>query len=137
MRHGNGCVIEGNVFNGNHRKQTGGIRIIGEDHVVKGNYLSGIEGEEARSAICLQNGIEGSPANGYFQVKRAVVDGNSILDCKHSITIGYADKDVKAMLPPVDCHITRQLRELRGQSSHRPHGRDCKGHMDEQCHVGE
>jgi poly(beta-D-mannuronate) lyase len=105
MRHGNGCLIEGNVFNGNHRKQTGGIRIIGEDHVVRGNYLSGIEGDEARSAICLQNGIERSPAYGYFQVKRAIVAGNSILDCKHSITIGYADKDVKALLPPIDCQF--------------------------------
>ena len=105
MRHGNGCLIEGNVFQGNHRKQTGGIRVIGEDHVVKGNYLNGIEGDEARSAICLQNGIEGSPANGYFQVKRAVVENNSVLDCKTSITIGHADKDVKALLPPIDCEI--------------------------------
>ena len=103
MRHGNGCLIEGNVFVGNHRKETGGIRIIGEDHRVIGNYLSGLEGDEARSAICLQNGIEGSPVNGYFQVKRAMVENNTILDCKTSITIGYADKDVKALLPPIDC----------------------------------
>lgn len=105
MRHGNGCLVEGNVFLGNHRKQTGGIRVLGEDHVVKGNYLSGIEGDEARSAICMQNGIEGSPANGYFQVRRAVVENNSALDCKASITIGYADKDAKALLPPIDCEI--------------------------------
>lgn len=102
MRHGNGCLIEGNVFEGRHCKQTGGIRIIGEDHRVIGNYLSGLEGDEARSAICLQNGIENSPDNGYFQVKRALIQDNTILDCKTSITIGYADKDVKALLPPVD-----------------------------------
>jgi poly(beta-D-mannuronate) lyase len=105
MRHGNGCLIEGNVFLGNHRKETGGIRIIGEDHIVKGNYLTGLEGDEARSAICLQNAIENSPLNGYFQVKHAVIADNSILDCKHSIAIGYADKDVKALLPPVDCRF--------------------------------
>ncbi|OAI57202.1 hypothetical protein AYO49_02580 [Verrucomicrobiaceae bacterium SCGC AG-212-N21] len=105
MRHGNGCLIVDNVFEGNHRKQTGGIRVIGEDHVVEGNYLTGIEGDEARSAICLQNGIEGSPANGYFQVKRAVIKNNTVLDCKTSITIGYADKDVKALLPPADSEI--------------------------------
>lgn len=103
LRHGNRCLVTGNVFNGQHRKETGGIRIIGENHVVDGNYLSGIEGDEARSAICVVNGIENSPPNGYLQVKHALIKNNAILDCKHSITIGYADKDVKAPLPPVDC----------------------------------
>jgi poly(beta-D-mannuronate) lyase len=124
LRHGNGCLVEGNVFLGNHRKETGGIRVIGEDHTVKGNYLTGLEGDEARSAICLQNAIENSPLNGYFQVKRAVIADNTVLDCNHSITIGYADKDVKALLPPVDCKFEgnyvsspdRALIELRDPS---------------------
>jgi poly(beta-D-mannuronate) lyase len=94
------------VFLGNHRKETGGIRLIGEDHRVIGNYLAGIEGDQGRSAICLQNGIEGSPMHGYFQVKRAVIENNTVVDCKSSITIGYADKDVKALLPPVDCQFS-------------------------------
>lgn len=103
LRHGNGCLVEGNVFLGNHRKETGGIRIIGEDHRVKGNYLSGIEGDEARSAICLMNALENPPLNSYWQVKGARVEENTVLDCRQSITIGYADKDVKAPLPPVNC----------------------------------
>lgn len=106
LRHGNACLVEGNVFLGNHRKETGGIRVIGEDHRVAGNYLSGIEGDEARSALCLMNAVVDSPLNGYWQVKRAVIADNTVLDCKHSITIGHADKDVKAPLPPVDCAFT-------------------------------
>ncbi len=105
LRHGNGCTVEGNVFRGNHRKETGGIRVIGEDHVIQGNLLAGLEGDEARSAICLMNALENPPLNGYFQVKRALVLDNTILDCKESINIGYADKDVKAPLPPVGCRI--------------------------------
>ena len=32
LRHGKGCVVEGNYFLGHLAPQTGGVRIIGEDH---------------------------------------------------------------------------------------------------------
>lgn len=101
LRHGNRCKVKGNAFFGNGRALTGGIRIIGEGHQVVGNYLEKLEGTEARAAICLMNGIENSPANGYFQVKDALVKGNYVNQCRESINIGYADKDVKAPLEPV------------------------------------
>ncbi|WP_051946249.1 polysaccharide lyase 6 family protein [Verrucomicrobium sp. BvORR106] len=100
LRHGDRCYVEGNAFFGNGRAHTGGIRIIGEAHQVIGNYLEKLEGTEARAAICLMNGIENSPANGYFQVKDALVKGNYINQCRESINIGYADKDVKAAMQP-------------------------------------
>lgn len=100
LRHGNRCLVEGNFFHGNHRKETGGIRLIGEEHQVRNNYLEGLEDNEARTAICLMNGIVNSPANGYFQVKKALIEGNAIMDCPHAILIGFADKDVKAPLAP-------------------------------------
>ncbi|WP_050028172.1 polysaccharide lyase 6 family protein [Verrucomicrobium sp. BvORR034] len=102
LRHGNRCHVEGNAFFGNGRPHTGGIRIIGEGHQVIGNYLEKLEGTEARAAICLMNGIENSPPNGYFQVKEALVKGNYINQCRESINIGYADKDVKAPLEPLN-----------------------------------
>ncbi|QOV89029.1 polysaccharide lyase 6 family protein [Humisphaera borealis] len=107
LRHGNGCLVENNVFLGNGRTGTGGIRVIGEDHRVVGNHLERLGGDEARAAICLQNGIDSSPASGYFQVKGATIEGNTIVDCKQSIALGYADKDVKAPLPPIDCVFKR------------------------------
>lgn len=106
LRHGNACLVERNVFLGRHRSGTGGIRIIGEDHQVIGNYLHGLEGDGARSAICLVNGLVNSPLNGYAQVKRALVRDNLVVDCKHSIAIGFADPDVTAPLPPVDCEFS-------------------------------
>jgi poly(beta-D-mannuronate) lyase len=104
LRHGNGCVIERNVFLGNDARQTGGIRIIGEDHVVRNNYLERLTGDDARSAICFMMGIPNSPANRYLQVKRARVENNSILNCKHSLLIGLSD-DKNATLPPVETVI--------------------------------
>ncbi len=102
LRHGNGCVVEGNVFLGNQVSGTGGIRIIGEDHTVRGNYLENLRGDDARSALCLMMGIPNSPLNRYFQVKRAQVTGNWVVNCEHPVLIGLADDD-HASLAPVDC----------------------------------
>jgi poly(beta-D-mannuronate) lyase len=113
LRHGNRCLVEGNWFDGKHRKFTGGIRIIGEDHQVKGNHLQGLEGDGARTAICVMNGIKDSPANGYLQVKNAVVASNSIFDCKHSVLIGFADEDVQAVMPP-ECRFESNAIRTRG-----------------------
>ena len=41
LRHGNRCTVESNFFYGHHKRGTGGIRIIGEDHKVIDNYLEG------------------------------------------------------------------------------------------------
>jgi len=101
LRHGNRCLVERNVFLGNDARGTGGIRIIGEDHVVSGNYLERLTGDDGRSAICLMMGIPQSPANRYFQVQRARIEGNTIVDCKHSILIGLSD-DEKSTLAPVE-----------------------------------
>jgi len=101
LRHGNGCTVEKNVFLGNAARGTGGIRIIGEDHVVRGNYLEKLTGDDARCGITMMQGVPDSPLNGYFQVKRARVENNTLVDCGHSILIGM--KDGKGSLPPVDC----------------------------------
>lgn len=101
LRHGNGCLVERNVFLGNDVRGTGGIRIIGEDHIVRGNLLERLTGDDARSAISLMMGIPNSPLHRYFQVKRALVEKNSIIDCEHPLLIGLAD-DRNATLAPVD-----------------------------------
>ena len=100
LRHGNGCVVEGNVFLGNNVNGTGGIRIIGEDHQVRGNYLEKLGGDKARAGICFMMGIPDSPLNRYFQVKRARLENNVLVDCKQSFFIGLAD-DKNGILPPV------------------------------------
>lgn len=101
LRHGNGCLVESNVFVNNGARGTGGVRIIGEDHVVRGNYMEALTGDDGRCAISLMMGIPNSPANRYFQVKRALIENNVLVDCKHSILIGLNDAE-DATLPPID-----------------------------------
>lgn len=105
LRHGNGCVVEGNFFDGRHEKGTGGIRIIGEDHVVRGNHLQNLAGDGLRSALTLMLGIPDSPLHGYFQVQRARLEANTIRDCASPICIGVEGSTVerRPALPPLAC----------------------------------
>jgi len=44
LRHGNGSTVEGNYFFGNHKTNTGGVRIVGDDHKVFNNYFVDLGG---------------------------------------------------------------------------------------------
>ena len=105
LRHGNGCRVENNVFLGAGANGTGGIRLIGEDHIVTGNYLENLTGDDYRTAICFMQGIPNSKPNGYFQVKRAKVTNNTLVNCEHNFLIGMSG-DKKATLPPVETEIS-------------------------------
>ena len=104
LRHAHRCVVEDNVFIGNHKRRTGGVRIIGEDHVVRRNYFEALEGDGYRSALCFMKGIPNSPANGYYEVKNALVENNTAIDCKVTLAIGESDRK-EATLPPVNCTV--------------------------------
>lgn len=99
LRHGNRCLVEKNLFFGNHQKQTGGIRVIGEDHQIIDNHLQDLEGDGFRSPITLVNGIPNSPLNGYWQVKNALIKGNCVLNCKHGFLLSYNDVKEATLLP--------------------------------------
>lgn len=104
LRHSHRSVVENNLFLGHHKKYTGGVRIIGEDHKVTRNWFEGCEGDGSRSAISFMNAIPDSPAYGYYQVKRALVADNTLIDCAASLTIGV-QHDKTCILPPLDCTV--------------------------------
>ncbi len=81
LRHGNRALVENNVFIGNNKPKTGGIRIIGEGHVVRNNFLIGLTGDEYRGPIVVMNGVPNSPLNRYFQVKDADIQNNTVINC--------------------------------------------------------
>jgi poly(beta-D-mannuronate) lyase len=108
LRHGNRCTVEGNFFFGNRAPNSGGIRIIGEDHKVFNNYVTGTDGSSMKSALTIMNGVPNSPLNRYFQVKRAVVAFNTFVNNSHNFEIG-AGKDSELSLPPVDCIIANNI----------------------------
>ena len=89
LRHGNNCTVSENFFFGEGKSATGGVRIIGEGHVVQNNYFEALTGNNYRAAICIVRGKENSALNEYFQVKNAVVSGNVFVNCKEAMCVNY------------------------------------------------
>ena len=108
LRHGNRCTVEGNFFIANHVPNSGGIRIIGEDHKVFNNYVCGTSGSSLKSALTLMNGVPNSPLNRYFQVKRAIVAFNTFVDNVYSMNLG-GGRNSELSLPPLDCVIANNV----------------------------
>ena len=90
LRHGNGCTVRGNYFLGGRSKYEGGVRVIGEDHTVEGNYFRDLTGSGIRSALCIMQGTENPELYEYYQVKNLLVKDNKFLNCAYSIYINYA-----------------------------------------------
>jgi poly(beta-D-mannuronate) lyase len=81
LRHGNYNTVESNVFLGNGKKGTGGVRIINKGQWVVNNFFYKCRGEGFRSPLSIMNGVPNSPANRYLEVSEAVVCNNSFYDC--------------------------------------------------------
>lgn len=107
LRHGNGNLVERNIFLGRGKPSTGGIRVINRDQVVRDNYLEGVTGTSFLSAIAVMNGVPNSAVNRYHQVANALVANNSIIDAAR-ITFG-AGADAERSAPPVSSRFDRNL----------------------------
>ena len=81
LRHGNRNLVEENVFLGNGKPNTGGIRVINEGHVIRNNYLSGLKGDRFFAALAIMNGVPNSLPNRYNQVKDVTIENNVWIDC--------------------------------------------------------
>ena len=114
LRHGNKCKLYANYFDGNGNSRSGGIRVIGEDHIIYNNYFTRLGGNGSRSALSIENGIPDSELNRYFQVINAQILYNTFVDNYRNITIGTG-ADSERSLPPLDCTIGNNL--VHGTSS--------------------
>jgi poly(beta-D-mannuronate) lyase len=114
LRHGHRCTVQANLFLGQKAGGSGGVRIIGSDHVVINNRFERLEGDDYRCAMCLMNGLEDGPDNGYQPVQRARIAHNTFIDCKRTIVVG-ADNDEKVQVAPVDCQfVNNAIMSRRG-----------------------
>jgi poly(beta-D-mannuronate) lyase len=81
LRHGNNNTIESNLFLGNGKEGTGGVRVINEGNWIVNNYFSHCVGESFRSPLAVMNGVFNSPANRYLPVRDAVIANNTFSNC--------------------------------------------------------
>ncbi|GFE87729.1 polysaccharide lyase 6 family protein [Steroidobacter agaridevorans] len=80
LRHGDGNLVDRNVFLGKGVEHTGGIRVINRNQTVRGNYLEGVAGDGFASALAIMNGVPNSPIHRYVQVQNALIENNTIVD---------------------------------------------------------
>lgn len=107
LRHGNGNLVERNVFLGNGVANSAGIRVINRDQTVRDNYLEGLAGRDLKSALSVMNGVPDSAINRYHQVANARIHNNSILDVARVTLAAGADAERSAA--PVGSRFERNL----------------------------
>lgn len=102
MRHGNYCMIDGNIFIGDDNSPNiGGIRLVNTGHWVVNNYFYNLKGDNFRAPLAIMNGIPKSPLNRYNQVTDVVVAYNTWVNCKSPWHFGVgANIEQAEVLPP-------------------------------------
>lgn len=88
LRHGNRNRVEGNVFIGNFKPYTGGIRLVNNGHQITNNLLVGLEGDGFRAPLSIMCGLENSPLNRYEPVRDVTIEGNVWMACSNGWDIG-------------------------------------------------
>lgn len=104
MRHGNETLVDGNVFMGNGKPSTGGVRVINESQTVINNYHIGLTGYRFRGAFVMMNGVPNSPPNRYVPVINSTVKNNTFVNCDHIQLC--AGSDAERSMPPKSSEIS-------------------------------
>lgn len=107
LRHGNGNIIEGNIFFGNGVDHTGGIRVINKDQTVRNNYLEGLTGYRFGSGFTVMNGVPNSKINRYHQVENALVENNTMINVEHIQLAAGSDTERSAV--PINSTVQNNL----------------------------
>jgi poly(beta-D-mannuronate) lyase len=107
LRHGNKNLVMDNLFLGNGKIGTGGVRIINEGNWVLNNFFYRCRGEGFRAPLCIMNGVPNSPAFRYLPVKDALVVNNSFVDCA---PLGFCEgSDTERSQAPVNVLMINNL----------------------------
>lgn len=107
LRHGDGNLVEDNVFLGGGKPHAGGVRVINRRQTVRNNYFENLRGDGFASALSVMYGVPNSPINRYTQVDGAVIEGNTFVDVD-GILLG-AGKDEERSLAPVNSRFEKNL----------------------------
>ena len=91
LRHGRGTIISSNKFLQDNIDESGGIRIIGADHIIYNNLLKDINGGTTTNcALSISNGGNSKPS--YQQVKNLKVIKNVLINNECDIALGLSSK---------------------------------------------
>lgn len=81
LRHGKRNLVENNTFVGNGKRNTGGVRVVDSDHVIRNNTFVTLAGKRFFSALGVMNAVPNSLPNRYVQVSDITITDNVYIDC--------------------------------------------------------
>ena len=98
LRHGNGTLVENNLFDGKGAPYTGGVRVINAQQTVRNNVFRDLNGERFSGAFVVMNGVPDSPINRYHQVDGAVIENNTF-DSVGTIELAEGSDSERSAVP--------------------------------------
>ncbi|RYG52020.1 MAG: hypothetical protein EOO01_07375, partial [Chitinophagaceae bacterium] len=107
LRHGDNNTVENNIFLGNYKEGTGGVRVINKGQWVVNNFFYACRGIDFRSPLSVMNGIPNSPAHRYVQVTDAVIANNTFYDC--AAASFCEGSDAERTLPPANVFMANNI----------------------------
>ncbi|MCG2617974.1 polysaccharide lyase 6 family protein [Terrimonas sp. NA20] len=107
LRHGDNNTVENNIFLGNYKDGTGGVRVINKGQWVVNNFFFACRGVDFRSPLSVMNGIPNSPAHRYVQVTDAVIANNTFYNC--SAASFCEGSDAERTLPPDNVYFANNI----------------------------
>lgn len=99
LRHGNDCEVRRNYFLSGGKSGVGGVRIIGERHLVEDNVFMNLTGTEYKAALCVVKGESEAALNGYWTAKDCMVRNNLFVDCRQGFVINYGTRSTQDSAP--------------------------------------
>jgi|GEM_PF-1105040 len=89
-RHGKNNVISDNVFLANNIPDTGGIRLYDGGHVVRNNYIEGVNtSSNSRAGILVHSGVNAPGDRAVLNLQwtpfNILIEGNTIVDSRQSV----------------------------------------------------
>ncbi len=98
LRHGNGTLVENNLFDGNDAPYTGGVRVINAQQTVQNNMFRNLTGTRFSGSLVVMNGVPNSPINRYHQVDGALIENNTF-DQVGTIELGEGSDTERSAIP--------------------------------------
>lgn len=107
LRHGSNNIVSENLFLGNNKPFTGGVRLVNPGHKVSNNVFKDLRGTAFRSPLSVMNGVPNSLINRYYQVVDAQIENNTFVNST-ALTFG-AGKDAERTLSPQNVTFKKNL----------------------------
>ncbi|MDZ4795607.1 MAG: polysaccharide lyase 6 family protein [Bacteroidota bacterium] len=107
LRHGNNNTVEGNIFWGNGKEGSGGVRVINEGNWIVNNFFYNCYGEGLRAPLAIMNGVFNSPLNRYLPVRDAVIANNTFYNCT-AFSLGEG-ADNERSVTPINVYLVNNI----------------------------